>query len=431
MSPPFFLFGMFAIIALCLSGWYIYHQTALSLLNTQKDLEVQRAKVKILQDRIRTLNENAERSLQDKTVKHNNDKNNINDNPVKINPPPQPVVKQPPPPPPQQQPQHFFQPEHTNTNNNPSGRKWLIIGIPTVPRTSVDYLTPTVEAILQQLPDSQKDPFWGRVQVVVLNQRPTEHRIWEIVRDWVLKTEKGRVHFKFVENEHPFADATPSKRDIGNANFPGYKVRHQTRDVASLVLHDAVKDKSEYFLFMEDDLRLCNHGLTAFRYLITKANLYNPGWIAIRVSYGMIGIFMRGGQDLTAFGNYLLKHQRRRPPDHLVVEWFAGERPEAKRYKNGRPHVAFKYNLFDHIGAKSTLRGKISPAYPICYEPLVEPVLFEVEAFKPNVCPNNDIWPCKLTTKPSRENMQEEIPIDFSYFFKKIPHYRNTNKNYP
>ena len=197
MSPPF-LFGMFAIIALCLSGWYVYHQTALSLLNTQNDLQVQRAKVKILQNRIRTLNENAERSLQDKTVKHN-DKNNINDNHVKINPPP-PVVKQPPPPPPQQ---HLFHPEQVNTNNNPSGRKWLIIGIPTVPRTSVDYLTPTVEAILQQLPDSQKDPFWGRVQVVVLNQRPKEHRIWEIVRDWVLKTEKGRIHFIFVENEHP------------------------------------------------------------------------------------------------------------------------------------------------------------------------------------------------------------------------------------
>ena len=400
------LLGLVVIVSLCLSGWYVYHQTAADLKNKEKDLKIALAKVDILQHRVAELHRNAAKHLEKKTVKSKAMSEELR-------------APRPPPTPPTPQALPVPQPQLTQTGD----KKWLIIGIPTVPRTSVNYLTPTIEAILQQLPDSENDPFWGRVQVVVLNQRPNQHRVWEIVRDWVLKTHKGRVHFKFVENLHPYADATPEKRDRGDANFPGYRVRRQTRDVASLILHDAVKDKSEYFLFMEDDLRLCNHALVAFRYLISKANLYNPGWIAIRVSYGMIGIFMRGGDDLTAFGNYLLKHQRRRPPDHLVVEWFAGEKPESKAYKNGRPHVAFKYNLFDHIGERSTLRGSISPSYPICYEPLVEPILFEVEAFKPKDCPHNDIWPCKLRNKPSRERNQEEISIDFSYFFKKIPHY--------
>ncbi len=50
--------------------------------------------------------------------------------------------------------------------------------------------------------------------------------------------------------------------------------------------------------------------------------------------------------------------QVRRPPDHLVVEWFAGETEEAARHKNGRANIGFKFNLFDHIGLVSTLRSQ-------------------------------------------------------------------------
>jgi hypothetical protein len=405
----FSIFGICAVALLCLSGWFFYHRTHSLLDGAEQRLEVAEAKVGILQSRMASLKLQLESQLSAKQVK-----------PAVLAarlPPSEatPMRRLPPPP-----------PVGMSKKPQDNGKKWLIIGIPTVPRGSgsLDYLSPTAEAILQQLPDNNVDPFYGRVLVVVLNQRPGVHPVFEKVKHWVLSTAKGRDHFVFVENNHPLLDATPDKRDMGDANYPGYRVRHQTRDVASLVLHDEVKDKSEYFLFMEDDLRLCNHGILAFRYLISKANVYNPNWMAIRVSYGMIGIFMHGGQDLTAFGNYLIRHQRRRPPDHLVVEWFAGEKPESRRYKNGRPHVAFKYNLFDHIGAKSTLRGSLSPQYPVCYEELVVPILFEVEAFKPKMCPGNDIWPCHEPKVKARHEQQPEVMLDFGSLFRQIPHYK-------
>lgn len=73
----------------------------------------------------------------------------------------------------------------------------------------------------------------------------------------------------------------------------------------------------------------------------------------------MNGIFLPD-EDLEVFADYLVKHQERRPPDHLVVEWYAGETAEAKAHKAGRANIGFKYNLFDHIGEVSTLRAQKS-----------------------------------------------------------------------
>ena len=399
------------VSVLCLSGWISFHRNKVHLDAAQHRLDVSDAKIEILQNRISALKQQA-KELESRSL-------HVAD----------PVASaQRAPPAPKSAEAPISQVPAISLKQvslSDAGKKWLIIGIPTVPRSNgVDYLSSTVEAIMQQIPDRPSDPFYGKVKVVVLNHRPGEHPIFEKVKQWVLSSQKGKDHFDFVENLHPLKDATPERRDKGNPNLPGYRVRHQTRDVASLLLHDAVKDKSHYFLFMEDDLRLCAHGLLAIRYLLAKAELYNPNWIAIRASYGMIGIFMRGGTDLTTFANYLINHQRRRPPDHLVVEWFAGERPESKIYKRRRPHVAFKYNLFDHIGARSTLRGSISPAYPICYEKLVVPILFEVEAFNPKKCPTNDISPCILPGGLKGWNQHPAIPLNFGELFGKIKHFK-------
>ena len=91
------LFGLIVIASLCLSGWYVYHQTAISLLDSKNDLKVAMAKVEILQSRIRALNENAVRNLEQKTVngKHDNNKDN-DDNNKNVKPiQPRPITNSP------------------------------------------------------------------------------------------------------------------------------------------------------------------------------------------------------------------------------------------------------------------------------------------------------------------------------------------------
>ena len=117
--------------------------------------------------------------------------------------------------------------------------------------------------------------------------------------------------------------------------------------------------------------------------------------MAIRASYGMNGIIIRSA-DLRTFGDYMLANQARRPPDHLVVEWFAGEKEATKQMKAGRAHLAFRHNILNHLGVVSTLRAAKSKAFPTCYEELGEPTLFKVEAFDFKACKNDDIWPCDV-----------------------------------
>lgn len=45
-------------------------------------------------------------------------------------------------------------------------------------------------------------------------------------------------------------------------------------------------------------------------------------------------------------------------------------------------------------GVVSTLRSERMVNFPTCYEQLVEPVVFKVEAYSPRDCPKDDIWPC-------------------------------------
>lgn len=95
--------------------------------------------------------------------------------------------------------------------------------------------------------------------------------------------------------------------------------------------------------------------------------------------YGLMGAVMKT-RDLPHFTSYLNEHYGRRPPDHLIVEWYAGEKPQSAEYVGSRVHLTFKFNMFEHLGDSSTLRSGKMPKFAGCYNYLEAPVLFEVRA---------------------------------------------------
>lgn len=284
--------------------------------------------------------------------------------------------------------------------------KWLVIGIPTVSRMhNEEYLIQSLETLAKQLPTEPSDLLYHKILINIVNLQintnpDQEHIIYNKIKQKYSKETghplAGYFQFTDIISTELLKDPKPHtniQNDKGNANHPGFIVRRQTRNLVTVIRKNL--NIAKYYLFLEDDMEFCSHGLLAIQYMLNKANRYHPNWLAIRASYGMNGIFMHN-KDLKVFADYLEKHQARRPPDHLVVEWYAGETKESALYKGHRVNIGFKYNLFNHIGVVSTLRTQRSTSYPKCYDMLTEPTVFQVEAYNPRQCPQDDIWPCSV-----------------------------------
>lgn len=284
--------------------------------------------------------------------------------------------------------------------------KWLVVGIPTVHRkNNEDYLLQSLRAIAEQLPSDPSDLMYGRILVIVVNvqDNPSAHtRYLEAKKEFHHSHHPKSMYFEFHDSAGPDVNPMPGSHDVGSPNKPGARVRRQTRDIAKVVQMSV--NRGHYYLFSEDDMVLCPSGLTTMQYLISKASSYHPDWLAIRASYGMNGIIMHN-KDLNEFANYMIENQKRRPPDHLVVEWYAGETPKSKSYKKKRANIGFRYNIFNHLGTVSTLRSTASPSYLTCYQELLEPTVFQVEAFNPKQCPHDDIWPCSHVEKSQQSHL--------------------------
>ncbi|KAL0481768.1 proline tRS [Acrasis kona] len=251
---------------------------------------------------------------------------------------------------------------------------WLIVAIPTVPRPNgIDYLSPTINALYSQISAfDETDPMHKQIQVFVLSH------------DRV-----GIPHKSFNDLKDEYSNHT----DTFIFSHVRTKVVAQTLDVAHFLKQ---VPKSQYVLFMEDDFELCPNGFKAIYHIIQKSNrrFGMNGWNSVRTSFGLNGILFKNSDDmLNIFANYLEKHADRRPPDHLYTEFAAKETEEAKQLLGDKTVVGYRYNIFHHLGAVSTLRESKHWDFPVCWDELLVPTVFEVEAFNKEKCPKDDLWP--------------------------------------
>lgn len=330
---------------------------------------------------------------------------------------------------------------------------WLRIVIPTISRQQeMDYLTPTIQALHTETARSSlySDP--SNVQIVVINHNlpPLRHEAFERLKQH--PTLGARSSWNLVR----FVESRPKTRNTKNRLLQQtndflwtlkYMLQQQQQQQNSVDAGNRQKEEEtrekklaeSYVLLMEDDFTLCPHGLRSLHYMIdkvcqcvrcipclnvliisyfcAKSTSYFPNWIGLRVSYGLNGVVIKSSDlpDLIQFYESVIREHTQRgkklePPDHLIYRYLHTMQQDNRQKIGARQLVAYRYNLFRHIGVSSTFTGRYTRYNPECYQVLYD-WLQPYERFRNEDCPNDDISPCQ----PQQEQKSEPAIESFTH----------------
>ena len=230
-----------------------------------------------------------------------------------------------------------------------SSSLWLRLVLVSVARKGApDYLVRSLRSIVESLPSSPSHPMRAATEVVAMNNNepPDAHRVFHDA-----ERELGNLaRFVVKRPARPALDCPKAGKLRG-------AVQKQTCDlVATFETLLQLQPPSEMLLMLEDDWLLCPNGMLALQvgraatavatpppppppltsstslapqHAIEKASRYDPHWLALRVSYGFNGVLVRQA-DVPSLAAHLRAHYARREPDHLLFEWFSGERADTR-----------------------------------------------------------------------------------------------------
>jgi len=283
---------------------------------------------------------------------------------------------------------------------------WLRVAFVTVSRASgAEYLLDTLHSFEHALSVDSGNPLLSAVQLVVINNNEPAggHEVCQRAQK-----KYGKLAV-FIVKQAPPPEIACANRAGGKTTR---KVYQQSCDLVAALQGLQTLPRAKYTMLMEDDWLLCPNGLTSLVYFIDKATRYDREWIALRVSYGFNGVVLRDA-DLPSLQRHLAKHAARRPPDHLLFEWFSGERDDTRKHAFNRSYRIFRHNLFYHIGQVSTLAQPARRFTPGCYSLLYD-WLLPKEVFNREECPEDDVWPCTESARQRPPFFQEAPRLQWS-----------------
>ncbi len=163
------------------------------------------------------------------------------------------------------------------------------------------------------------------------------------------------------------------------------KTARQARDVVRAMTLALEQKSFAYAFLLEDDWVACPNLLgNLFTALHRAEAVHGTNFAALRVSYGLNGILVPRTR-LSSLAKHVEQRASKKPPDLAFTEWALEQ--------NGKL-VAYRHNLFVHVGHKSAVGNSGSRWNAACFELLFDWLQKGVEAFDVTKCAHDAISPC-------------------------------------
>jgi len=164
----------------------------------------------------------------------------------------------------------------------------------------------------------------------------------------------------------------------------GPKVAKQSRDVVAAASHALRTYDFRYAVLLEDDWVACHGLLAALVAAVARADAVHGAFAALRVSYGLNGIVVPKS-ELAALAAHVGARAGAKPPDLAFTEWALAA---------PKPLVAYRHNLFVHVGAASSIGNAGSRWNTACFELLFDWLQVDGEVFDVHKCAHDVVSPC-------------------------------------
>uniref|UniRef100_A0A8C3E480 Alpha-1,3-mannosyl-glycoprotein 4-beta-N-acetylglucosaminyltransferase B n=1 Tax=Corvus moneduloides TaxID=1196302 RepID=A0A8C3E480_CORMO len=236
----------------------------------------------------------------------------------------------------------------------------VVMGIPSVKREVHSYLTDTLNSLISELTQQEKED-----SVIVVLIAETDPQYTAGVAENIKNLFPKEIHSGLLEvispSPHFYPDFSHLRESFGD---PKERVRWRTKqnlDYCFLMMY--AQSKGIYYVQLEDDI------VAKPNYLSTMKNfaLQQPSeeWMILEFSQlGFIGKMFKS-LDLSLIVEFILMFYKDKPIDWLLdhILWVKVCNPEkdAKHCDRQKANlrIRFKPSLFQHVGTHSSLAGKI------------------------------------------------------------------------